>query len=327
MALNIAVEIDSDAILWRTRGKHWDYAFVRTPKRIKIDGWYEFHTRTFSGVLPTRQPLNKGYIALISGQRIPCICTAFQDTVRVDIAGRPITHFVTWFPDQKNEQPGQVMLPADWGHQIVARFDAAFQRIFDLPQDFTDGDAFSEIGRHLGTLERPTQRMQFTEEPIEIRCDNSFELLGQRGGSHDGEGANQTTTRTINALALDRAIIEGEAYALGNKIVPLPSLLSFLTSDKDLPERIAKSFGGSKTDKLVLDRIRGIRDRVRNTSLPSYPRKGFDALVDVIKDADLNWHLSVEQCCIGVASLLNSAPDDEAVRNIVLRVKRLRDIE
>ena len=55
---------------------------------------------------------------------------------------------------------------------------------------------------------------------------------------------------------------------------------------------------GSKSDKLVTDRIPGIRNRVRNTTLPSSQRRGFDAIVDVLKDSDLDWDATVDQCCI-----------------------------
>lgn len=324
--MSTVAAIDSDAILWRTRGKHWDYAFVRTPRRVKLDGWYDFHTQTFSGALPTSQPMNKGFIALVDGRHIPCVCTAFQDTDRVDIAGRPISHFITWFPDQASSKSGIVSLPCDWGRQVVAWFDTTFQQVFELTQDNLSHSAYSNVQTRLAATAGRAQQIQLTGEAVPIPCDESFELRGREDEKLGGEILGQSNAQPANAAAIERAIIEGEAYALGSKIVPLPSLFSFLTSDGELPERIAKSFGGSKTDKLVMERIPGIRDRVRNTKLPSYPRKGFDAIVDVLKETDLNWRASVDQCCVAVASLLKAAPDDEAVRNIVLRVKRLREV-
>lgn len=324
--MNTAAVVDSNAILWRTRGRHWDYAFVRTPQRIRLDGWYEFHTQTFSGALPTNEPLNRGFMAAINGRHIPCVCTAFQDMQRTDIAGRPISHFITWFPDQKSSRSGMVALPAEWGRQVVAWFDTEFQGIFDLANDKVGNAAQSDLWTHSAATAARTHQLALSGELITIRCDESFELTGHSNNTPGGDVFRQSNVRPVSPAAIQRAIIEGEAYALGSNIVQLPTLFSFLTRDDELPERVAKSFGGSKSDKLVTDRIPGIRNRVRNTNVPSSQRRGFDAIVDVLKDSDLDWDVTVDQCCNSVASILSAAPDDEAVRNIVLRVKRLREV-
>lgn len=100
-------------LLWRTRGRTWDYTFVLRPIEPPRKQWYDTYRLLFDALTPTtpEQPhvTRHGLIGFT-----PYLATTFCDREARDEAGRPIVHAIAWFPG--SFPPG---LPVDWGQQVV----------------------------------------------------------------------------------------------------------------------------------------------------------------------------------------------------------------
>lgn len=112
---------------------------------------------------------------------------------------------------------------------------------------------------------------------------------------------------------------------LGTAKVLLRGVRAKLKDSSNLVEDVARSFGGSREDAFVLDRLPGIHRRVAQAALPPKPRKGFDALVEVLlphlteaDEADLEREIAVA---------ILADVDDEVVRALAVRILALRHEE
>lgn len=124
------MRIDLDSVLWRTRGRTWDYGFVLRPVHPHIETWYDFHADAFSGATPGRDPVSVGGVLLtIDGEKVPFVATTFQDPTLRDAAGRPVAHYFVWFPTIAGA-PADLELPADWGPQVVQAFGDEWKTAF-----------------------------------------------------------------------------------------------------------------------------------------------------------------------------------------------------
>jgi hypothetical protein len=93
----------------------------------------------------------------------------------------------------------------------------------------------------------------------------------------------------------------------------------------DLPERVARSFGGAVEDSFTQARLPGIHRRVAKALPPSEPRRGFDALVDALlpnTTAQEEAPLEVE-----IARAIGAAVDDRVVHVLAVRILALRKRE
>lgn len=116
------MRIDLDSILWRTRGREWDYSFVLRPTHPHIETWYDFHTDVFAWTTPGTAPsVTGGFLSLGDGDEVPFIATSFQDSMLRDAVGRPIAHYLIWFPNTRG-RPTDYEVTADWGAQVVRAF-------------------------------------------------------------------------------------------------------------------------------------------------------------------------------------------------------------
>lgn len=116
------MRIDLDSVLWRTRGREWDYSFVLRPAHPHIETWYDFHADVFAGTTPGTAPsVTGGFLRLGDGDEVPFIATSFQDATLRDAAGRPIAHYLIWFPNTPG-RPTEYEVTADWGAQVVRAF-------------------------------------------------------------------------------------------------------------------------------------------------------------------------------------------------------------
>ncbi len=107
------LEVKLSQVLWRTRGRTWDYAFVLRPSKPQREQWYDAYRSIFSGLTPAAPgELTRTRHGVFG--RSAYVATTFCDPQACDEAGRPIAHSVAWFPGYLPEA-----LPADWGQQIV----------------------------------------------------------------------------------------------------------------------------------------------------------------------------------------------------------------
>lgn len=121
-------------VLYRTRGRDWDYCFMLQPTPILSEGWYALHRRIYANVEPGPAPLLlRGALGVGQGQ--PFFATAFTDQRRRDSQARPIAHYVTWLGPDAERAPG-----SSYGPAFVAALADALATVFELsPQALQRG--------------------------------------------------------------------------------------------------------------------------------------------------------------------------------------------
>jgi hypothetical protein len=152
--------------------------------------------------------------------------------------------------------------------------------------------------------------------------------------SLDSTAQNEPLQTGETQKLIDRAIVEGEAYALDFKntigmfFSGFKNLATdFLGPQSDIRERLAQSFGGAPSDVFIAAREAGIHRRVIAALLPPRPRRGFDALVEALRKALPAAAARGENGRTNVARLLRASADDQVVRNLVARIVALDSIE
>jgi hypothetical protein len=113
-------------VLYRTRGRDWDYAFLLQPRPLLSEGWYTLHRRIFSGVEPSEEPvLLRGELGVGLGQ--PFFATAFVDGARRDSQERPVAHYLAWLGKAAEAAPG-----VSFGPGLVSELAPALDAVFEL---------------------------------------------------------------------------------------------------------------------------------------------------------------------------------------------------
>ncbi len=167
------MRIDLDRILWRTRGHTWDYSFVLRPIDPHIDTWYDFHADAFSGRTPSRDPFSVGGVLHTMGnEELRFVATIFQDATLKDAAGRPVAHYIVWFPNIESVS-SDFELPADWGSRIVQAFGDEWETAFS-----GDGASDDDI---LATARLQVKHVQIPDTGgVSIRFDYQIEKKKRR---------------------------------------------------------------------------------------------------------------------------------------------------
>jgi hypothetical protein len=113
-------------ILYRTRGRDWDYGFLLQPPPILGEGWYALHRRIFANVEPGPVPLLlRGSLGVGTGH--PFFATSFADAALHDDQGRPVAHYLTWLGPGAEAAPG-----ASFGPPLVQALSSALAEVFEL---------------------------------------------------------------------------------------------------------------------------------------------------------------------------------------------------
>lgn len=123
-------------VLYRSRGRDWDYAFLLQPKPLLSEGWYSLHRRIFNNVEPEPAPLLlRGTLGIGTGH--PFLATAFTDAVRRDYQARPVAHYVTWLGAAAETARAQSFGPA-----LLAKLAPALDAVFELrPETLKRGES------------------------------------------------------------------------------------------------------------------------------------------------------------------------------------------
>jgi hypothetical protein len=155
-----ALSVRLSDVLYRTRGRDWDYGFVLQPQPLLREGWYALHRRIFANVEPTRSPLLlRGSLGVRTGQ--PFFATAFTDAERRDSQGRPVAHYVTWLGAAAEGAPG-----CSFGEPFVAALAPALDAIFELvPETLQQGQ-----DKPLDTLLRARFSAALVEPTLSLIC-------------------------------------------------------------------------------------------------------------------------------------------------------------
>ncbi len=132
---DVALHLELGELLYRTRGRDWDYAFLLQPEPVVSEGWYGIHRRIFSSIEPSATPsLLRGELGIGTG--LPFFATAFTDGSRRDYQARPIAHYLTWLGRAAEAAPGLSFGPA-----LVTALAPALDAVFELgPQLMRPGE-------------------------------------------------------------------------------------------------------------------------------------------------------------------------------------------
>lgn len=125
------MQIELGRVLWRTRGRTWDYSFVLRPAQPHIENWYGFHTEVFAGTTPGVAPVSVGgTLRTASDDVVSFVATVFQDDTLADLAGRPVVHYLVWFRHSTGEVT-DLEVPPNWGSQLVRALGDEWRSLFE----------------------------------------------------------------------------------------------------------------------------------------------------------------------------------------------------
>lgn len=175
------LEFNPSSLLWKTRGKYWEFEFISTPSHPKLDSWWSKFQEVFQDVQVDEEP--KIYYGELnfnqSEVRQPYLAAACFDAEREDWTRRRIQHFLIWFPNSiESAQSLKNSVPADWHNQILTHLDSFLnaEDIFDLSEEEI-GNLRSE-GKKLGNFlkekysDRVTSFVLNTENPVALSKDD-----------------------------------------------------------------------------------------------------------------------------------------------------------
>jgi hypothetical protein len=147
-------------LLYRTRGRDWDYGFLLQPEPLLGEGWYAIHRRIFANLEPGLAPaLLRGALGIGTGHAF--FATAFVDPRRRDYQERPIAHYLTWIGQTAEDAPGLSFGPA-----LVDALEPALSSVFELsPDSVRRGET-----KALDTLIRNRFRAELPGSELTIEC-------------------------------------------------------------------------------------------------------------------------------------------------------------
>uniref|UniRef100_A0ACD5GN38 Uncharacterized protein n=1 Tax=Desertifilum tharense IPPAS B-1220 TaxID=1781255 RepID=A0ACD5GN38_9CYAN len=133
------LEFNPSSLLWKTRGKYWDFEFISNPSYPKLDSWWSKFQEVFNDDQVDEEPkIYYGEWNFDRGEVKQYLAAACFDAEREDWTRRRIQHFLIWFPDDIESAQGlKNFAPADWHNQILAHLDSFFnaEDIFDLSEE------------------------------------------------------------------------------------------------------------------------------------------------------------------------------------------------
>jgi hypothetical protein len=147
-------------VLYRTRGRDWDYGFLLQPPPLLGEGWYALHRRIFANVEPGPAPLLlRGALGVGTGK--PFFATTFTDAERRDSQGRPVAHYIVWLGSDAESASGR-----DFGPAFVAALKAPLAVVFELsPQVVQHNET-----KPLDTLLRARFGSAITTPQLQLHC-------------------------------------------------------------------------------------------------------------------------------------------------------------
>jgi hypothetical protein len=147
-------------VLYRTRGRDWDYGFLLQPEPLLGEGWYALHRRIFANVEPGPEPLLlRGALGVGTGRAF--FATVFADTERHDDQGRPIAHYLAWLGPAAEAAPG-----LSYGPGLVEALGPALDKVFELSAESVRR---GEI-RPLDALVRERFQAGLTQAEVNVTC-------------------------------------------------------------------------------------------------------------------------------------------------------------
>lgn len=117
--------IDLRRLLWRTRGRRWDYTFLLRPTVPARPAWFNTYLEIFP---EERERPGRPGSAVYSDGTLPqggelYVAAVVTDPVRQDLCGRPVLHL---FVVVGGERP-----PDGWAEQLLADLGPVHSRVFE----------------------------------------------------------------------------------------------------------------------------------------------------------------------------------------------------
>lgn len=121
--------IDRARLLWRTRGRRWDYFFLSRPSVPARPAWFSAYLEIFPE--STERPGRPGAAVYSAGclaqGGAPYVAAVVTDPVRKDIATRPVLHFFVYMVDA---------VPGDgWAERLLRDLQPVMDRVFELERE------------------------------------------------------------------------------------------------------------------------------------------------------------------------------------------------
>lgn len=155
-----------DEVLYRSRGRDFDYVFLLQPRPLIGEGWYALHRCIYRNVEPGPSPvLLRGELGVGTGQ--PFLATAFTDPVRRDHQARPIAHYLTWLGKAAESAPG-----CSFGPPLLEALGPALDSVFELaPAALARGET-----KPLDALLQRRFAAGLPGLELELRCERPSEI-------------------------------------------------------------------------------------------------------------------------------------------------------
>lgn len=164
--MTTALVVRLEDLVWRTRGRHWDFKLVCCPEQTAEDLW----RAALGGVLRPEQRDRRpqhGQLEFADGTRMNVVAVTVMDEARRDAAGRPIAHQFLWRFD--GDAPST--LPTGWGDVLLRHLGPALDEsgVFDLSDAEIDAWSADIRGRSL---------VGHIREEVRKRCPHEIPMEG-----------------------------------------------------------------------------------------------------------------------------------------------------
>jgi hypothetical protein len=330
------VKINFDHLLWRTRGKDWDYQFVITPKSPHIDGWYSFHKEVFSNREPSQKPINLiGELVLTTNDNEDLsnkfIANCFIDKKKYDTYGRAIKQYLIWFLYDYDISDIKRLLSKDWGKVFIAQAEklCSLNSVYEISKlraknfiilenaiEDLQQIKFEDIGKIIRRLpeQEPLTHSHLDVKPFKKDFEDDIDKAIKRGE---------------NWAALE--FIQSKGRIIFRKLKQIEKKITESSIEHErLLRCLAKSFAGSIEDQFLSPRVENIKKKWRELIDPNDHQKGFDLLVQVLEEynlhkklLDLDEYEGKEKVSEWIDS--DASSEDECIHNIYLRLKKLAE--
>lgn len=228
------VSIALDRLLWRTRGRRWDYAFLLLPQDRPAGGWY----RAYQSVAASMAAPPADAVGDDTAQRVFAIPregggelllagASFTDRRR-DAAGRLVRHTFFYLLAEQGQE--RVTLPTGWPGAVQAFLSEAHAAAYDLEaSDDIEGTARSAVAK-AACGAGPDRAISVPAEPAvtlpvrRITAGAEVSAKYDEGGTSPDARASVPFSGEANALPRRTALATAAVLAAGGAALTLCAL-------------------------------------------------------------------------------------------------------
>jgi len=222
------VPLALDRLLWRTRGRRWDYAFLLLPQDRPAGGWYRAYQSVVASMAasPADADTGKPTLSVLalpheSGGEILLAAASVADRRR-DAAGRPVRH--TFFYLLTGQQQERATVPTCWPVAVLGFLSEAYAAAYDLEaSDDIEGTARAAVAKAACSA-GPDRAVGVPAEPAVTLPVRRVTAGAEASAKHDG-GGNSPDARTSvsfsDALPRRTAVATAAVLAAGGAALTL----------------------------------------------------------------------------------------------------------